>query len=164
MKIERFKNQPQTVAELVDLIMYCQNTEANLGIKMAEQADVFDIVTYYQHPGGDFWIARANDCVVGSIGLLKLNDQVGVLKKLFTYPEFRGQPHRLGQQLLQTLLAYVHNETHLTRLVLDTPAAEKRSHAFYEKHGFQQIERKNLAVQYPFPDRDSLIYELKIAR
>ena len=164
MKIERFENQPKTVAELVDLIMYCQNTEAKLGIKMAEQADVFDITNYYQRFGGDFWVAFEDDHVVGSIGLLKLNDQVGVLKKLFTYPEFRGQPHRLGQQLLQTLLAYVHNESHLTRLVLDTPAAEKRSHTFYEKHGFQQIEREKLAVEYPFPDRDSLIYELKIAR
>lgn len=34
MRITTFKNDPTVVAELVDLILYCQNTEAKLGITM----------------------------------------------------------------------------------------------------------------------------------
>ncbi|WP_143462650.1 GNAT family N-acetyltransferase [Levilactobacillus enshiensis] len=164
MQIERYSYSPQTVAELVDLIMYCQNTEAHLGIKMREQADVFEISQYYQKNGGDFWVARDQGQVVGSIGLLKCNEKVGVLKKFFTYPTYRGRPQRLGQHLWQTLAAYVQTETQLTQLVLDTPEAETRSHYFYEKNGFQRIDRQQLPVSYAFPDRESLIYSKTITR
>ncbi|WP_137626080.1 GNAT family N-acetyltransferase [Lactiplantibacillus pingfangensis] len=158
MKIVPYTQSAQTNAELVDLIMYCQNTEAQLNIKLAEQADIFDIETYYQANGGNFWLAIDQQQVVGSIGLLNLNNNVGVLKKFFTYPNYRGQPQRLGRQLFETLETYVTQETGLTQLILDTPAAETRSHYFYQKHGFEQIPRAALPVTYPFPDRDSLIF------
>lgn len=158
MKIVSYTKSPQVTAELVDLILYCQNTEAHLDIKMAEQADVFNIENYYQATGGNFWLALDHGKVVGCIGLLALNNTVGVLKKFFTYPDYRGQPQRLGQQLFNQFEADVNQVTGLTQIVLDTPAAEQRSHYFYEKNGFRQINRADLQVSYPFPDRDSLIY------
>ncbi|EFR88930.1 gnat family acetyltransferase [Listeria marthii FSL S4-120] len=48
MKIKHYANNPKHLAELVDLINYCQNIEADLDIKMAEQADIFEIEDYYQ--------------------------------------------------------------------------------------------------------------------
>lgn len=157
MKITPYHIDSRLTAGLVDLVDYCQNKEAHLGIKMIEQPDMFEIPAYYQQPGGNFWLATDNGQVVGSIGLLRLSNQVGVLKKLFTYPKYRGQPQRLGQQLLMTLLAFA-RDTGLQTLYLDTPAGEVRSHYFYEKHGFIQINRADLTVHYVFPDRDSLIY------
>lgn len=104
MKITTFKSQPTVIAELVDLILYCQNTEAKLGITMAEQPDVFAIADYYQAPGGQFWIAFDDGHVAGCIGLLRVSATTAVLKKFFVYPQFRGQPIRLGWQLYQKLL------------------------------------------------------------
>jgi len=164
LEIKPYTESPQTVAELVDLIMFCQNTEAHLGIKMAEQADVFDIQRHYQQTGGNFWLAWDKGHVVGCIGLLRVDSQVGVLKKFFTYPPYRGQPHHLGQRLFTTFMAYAKAETVLKEIVLDTPAAETRSHYFYEKNGFQQISRQALPVAYAFPDRQSLIYAQGIVR
>ncbi|HEL8253709.1 TPA: GNAT family N-acetyltransferase, partial [Listeria monocytogenes] len=67
MEIKHYANNPKHLAELTDLINYCQNIEANLDIKMAEQADIFEIEDYYQKQGGQFWIALHDNKVVGSI-------------------------------------------------------------------------------------------------
>lgn len=159
MQIIPYQNNPQYQAELVDLINYCQNIEAKLNIKMAEQDDIFQIQTYYQAKGGNFWIALENDKVVGSIALLPLDHQTAVLKKFFTYPDFRGQPQRLGAKLYQTLLDFA-QEHSFQRIVLDTPEGETRSHYFYEKKGFKQVSSEDFNANYPYPDRDSRLYQL----
>lgn len=106
MEIKHYANNPKHLAELTDLINYCQNIEANLDIKMAEQADIFEIEDYYQKQGGQFWIALHDNKVVGSIALLPFDKETAILKKFFTYPEFRGNPVRLGQQLFDVF--YTH--------------------------------------------------------
>ncbi|WP_125588359.1 GNAT family N-acetyltransferase [Companilactobacillus jidongensis] len=162
MKIETYKNNPQTLAGLVDLIEFCQNDEAHLDIKMIEQSDVFEIPEHYQATGGNFWIAKDNGLTVGSIGLLKLDNKNGVLKKFFTYPKYRGNPVRLGQKLYEQFIDYAKNEVNLETIFLDTPEGEQRSHYFYEKQGFKLINRDKLAANYEFPDRNSRIYKLNL--
>lgn len=159
MQIKSYRNDPQHLAQLVDLINYCQNIEAKLDIKMAEQDDIFQIETYYQAKGGNFWIALDNNQVVGSIALLPIADQTAVLKKFFTYPKYRGQPTRLGARLYQEFLDFA-TQHNFSRIVLDTPEDENRSHHFYEHHGFQQVTPENFKADYPYPDRDSRLYEL----
>lgn len=159
MLITTFKNNPHHLAQLVDLINYCQNIEAKLNIKMAEQDDIFQIESYYQQIGGNFWIALDNDQVVGSIALLSITNNTAVLKKFFTYPKYRGQPCHLGAQLYQKLITFA-QEHNFERIVLDTPEGETRSHYFYEKNGFKQIAPENFNAKYPYPDRNSRLYEL----
>lgn len=161
MQIIPYQNNPKNQAQLVDLINYCQNIEAKLDIKMAEQDDVFQIPTYYQKNGGNFWIALDGNQIVGSIAFLPLDNKTAVLKKFFTYPKYRGQPHHLGAQLYQTLLTHAKLKS-FQRIVLDTPEKENRSHYFYEKQGFQQVAPKNFHADYPYPDRDSRLYVLTI--
>ncbi|MBC2328508.1 GNAT family N-acetyltransferase [Listeria swaminathanii] len=160
MEIKHFANNPKHLAELVDLINYCQNIEADLDIKMAEQADIFEIEDYYQKQGGQFWIALHDNKIVGSIALLPFDKETVILKKFFTYPEFRGNPMRLGHNLFDAFYAF-YTANDFSRIILDTPENEKRSHYFYEKQGFQQIAREALDIDYPFPDRNSRIYEQK---
>lgn len=157
IKIEPFENTPKHTAQLVDLINYCQNIEAGLNIKMAEQDDIFQIKDYYQRRGGQFWLATDDKQVVGSIALLPIDNHYAVLKKFFTYPDYRGNPHRLGVQLFELLIQFAKNQN-FREIVLDTPENEHRSHFFYEKHGFKLISREKLPVSYQFPDRDSRIY------
>ena len=159
MQIISYQNNPQYLAELVDLINYCQNIEAKLNIKMDEQNDIFQIDTYYQQKGGNFWIALKNNHVVGSIALLPLDSKTAVLKKLFTYPDYRGKPNHLGAKLYQELLTFAKQKS-FQRIVLDTPENETRSHYFYEKNGFKQVSSKDFNASYPYPDRDSRLYQL----
>ncbi|AUO86018.1 GNAT family acetyltransferase [Streptococcus agalactiae] len=80
MEIKEYENNPYHLAQQVDLINYCQNIEAKLDIKMAEQDDIFQIENYYQNRKGQFWIALENEKVVGSIALLRIDDKTAVLK------------------------------------------------------------------------------------
>lgn len=159
MQIKSYQDNPHHLAQLVDLINYCQNIEANLDIKMAEQDDIFQIKDYYQAKGGNFWIALDDDQVVGSIALLPIANNTAVLKKFFTYPKYRGQPIRLGAQLYQEFIEFA-KQHNFDRIVLDTPEGENRSHHFYEKNGFKQIAPENFKANYPYPDRNSRLYEL----
>ncbi|MCP9313885.1 GNAT family N-acetyltransferase [Liquorilactobacillus satsumensis] len=162
MKIQTYTDQPEFVAGIVDLVNYCQNIEAHLDIKMVEQSDLFMIKDYYQKKGGQFWLALDNDQVVGTIALLPITADVAVLKKFFTYPQYRGDPHRLGSKLFSQLIEFAQVQAY-KKLVLDTPEGEERSHYFYEKKGFHQIAREQLTINYPYPDRNSRIYVKDLA-
>jgi N-acetylglutamate synthase-like GNAT family acetyltransferase len=162
MQILPYMPDPQTTAELIDLILFCQNTEAHLGITMAEHPDVLMIQDYYQARGGQFWVATQDGHVAGCIALLPVDHDTTVLKKFFTYPQFRGGAVHLGWQLYQTLLTYAQAQP-FKRLVLDTPEAEHRSHQFYERQGFKQITFDQLGVTYAFSDRHSRFYALNLA-
>lgn len=88
MEIKEYENNPYHLAQLVDLINYCQNIEAKLDIKMAEQDDIFQIENYYQNRKGQFWIALENEKVVVSYRDLKelgLNDKIahGLIKQVY---------------------------------------------------------------------------------
>ena len=50
----------------------------------------------------------------------------------------------------------------VTSIVLDTPFKCYAAHSFYEKQGFQRIEKEELPIRYDFPDRDSLIFMLRL--
>ncbi|WP_329608925.1 GNAT family N-acetyltransferase [Lentilactobacillus sp. SPB1-3] len=157
MKIKPYTYSPSHLAEIIDLINYCQNIEAHLNIKMSEQPDLFEIENYYQHNHGNFWTALDGDQVIGTIALLPISSATAVLKKFFTYPKYRGQPHHLGQQLFNQLEQHA-IENKFKEIILDTPENEHRSHTFYEHHGFIQIKPEQMTVSYPFPDRNSRIY------
>lgn len=161
MQIKSYETNPHHLAQLVDLINYCQNIEAHLNIKMAEQDDIFQISNYYQAKGGNFWIALNDNQVVGSIALLPLDKQTAVLKKFFTYPQFRGLPNHLGKQLYQHFIDFA-KENNFNKIVLDTPENETRSHYFYEKQGFKQVSPTEFNYDYPYPDRDSRLYVLTL--
>lgn len=161
MKIISYEENPHHLAQIVDLIDFCQNKEAHLEIKMAEQDDLFQIKAYYQDKGGDFWIALDENDVVGTIALLPIDAQTAVLKKLFTYPKYRGQPVHLGGQLYETFFTFAKQQGY-ERIVLDTPEGETRSYYFYEKQGFVQITKDQLAADYVYPDRNSRLYQLTL--
>ncbi len=103
MEIKEYENNPYHLAQLVDLINYCQNIEAKLDIKMAEQDDIFQIENYYQNRKGQFWIALENEKVVGSIALLRIDDKTAVLKK-FLHIQNIGNPVRLGRKLFERFM------------------------------------------------------------
>ena len=74
----------------------------------------------------DFLIARANERVVGCVGLEKYGSY-GLLRSLAVAPDFQGQ--RLGLRLTTELLLYAQANTLQTIVLLTTTAA-----AFFARH------------------------------
>ncbi len=84
----------------------------------------------------DFLIARANERVVGCVGLEKYGSH-GLLRSLAVAPDFRGQS--LGQQLTADCLTYAQANT-ITTIILLTTAA-----GFFTSHfGFQAADRQQV--------------------
>ncbi|URJ58099.1 GNAT family N-acetyltransferase [Paenibacillus polymyxa] len=148
--------------EVIKLILYVQNVEYEVGISLKEQPDILDIHSNYINDGGNFWIAlNDNGEVVGSIGLQKKNKEVAVLKKFFVYKDYRGKEFGTGKKLYEALLDFAKKQG-FSKIILDTPSKATRSHGFYKKVGFKEIDKEDLPIKYDYPDRNSIIFLLEL--
>lgn len=145
--------------EIISLILGIQNGENKLGLTLEEQPDLKAIKESYSDKGGEFWTALDDGRLIGTIGLMMKPDGYAVLKKFFVHKDHRLQ--KVGLKLYLTLLDYA-KEKGVRHIFLDTPAAAKQSHVFYEKAGFRRIDISELPFDYSFPDRNSAIYILDI--
>lgn len=147
---------------IAELILFVQNAEFNLDISIEEQTDILDIPTHYFVHGGNFWVElNENNRVIGTVGLQRVTDEIGIMKKFFVYKEYRGNYYSVGQNLFNSLLLYAKSQG-LKQIILDSPAIATRSHRFYEKNGFEVITEQQLPIQYAYPDRNSLLFKLTI--
>lgn len=141
--------------EVIELILYVQNIEFKVNISIDDQPDILDIKNNYLN----FWIAFNEDNkVIGCIGLQEKNN-VGIMKKFFVYKEYRGTG--IGKKLYDKLLEYSRSYG-LKNIILDTPSNATSSHKFYIKSGFKEIKKNELPIDYLFPDRNSLLFILKV--
>ena len=146
-------------AEVATLILTIQRDEVGLDVPIEEQPELLDIRQAYRD--GGFWLAMADDEIVGTIGMIRYGSS-GVLKKLFVRQDHRGTggaSHALYDKAVDW--AVTHG---LMAIYLDTPSVATRSHAFYRRRGFRVVERSELPDGYDFPDRDSLIFRLDVSR
>ncbi len=157
MEIETYSGKYD--GEIIDLILDIQNNESKIDLSLEEQPDLKDIKRCYQQGGGEFWVARDNGKVIGTIGIMMKENRCAVMKKFFVDSEYRSQ--KVGLALYKKLLEYA-EDAGVKHIILDTPSVAKASHRFYEKAGFRIIELSELPVEYTFPDRDSLVYILDL--
>lgn len=157
MKIETYSGKYDD--QIISLILSIQNEEAKIGLSLQEQTDLLDIHRSYQQIGGEFWVALSDGRVIGTIGLMLRENHCAIMKKFFVEKAFRSQ--KVGLSLYNKLLQYaISKEVHY--IILDTPAVAHASHRFYEKAGFFRISSEELPVSYSYPDRDSILYLLKL--
>jgi GNAT superfamily N-acetyltransferase len=160
MNIRPFERRD--AAAVTDLVLGIQNDEFHLGLSICDQRDLEDIEAYYLKGGGTFFVAEdPAGRIVGSIGLLRLRDDLGVMKKFFVAADHRGREHGVARALYDRFIAFAQREG-IRQIVLDTPSAATRSHGFYRSVGFVQIERSELPMRYDFPERDTLFFSLAV--
>lgn len=145
--------------EIAAMVLAIQNGEYGLELTTEEQPDLADIPRAYAD--GGFWIATgADDAVIGSIGLLRYGSRQAVLKKFFVAAPYRG-PNGPASALYGRLIQFARDQG-IEEIFLDTPSAATRSHGFYRRAGFDVVDRGGLPEGYRFPDRDSLVFRLKL--
>jgi N-acetylglutamate synthase-like GNAT family acetyltransferase len=153
---DKYKNQ------VIALVLYIQNIDSGVDLSLEEQPDLSNILSYYMHDGGGFWIALdENKRVIGTLGLMKKENNCGVLKKFFVSAKCRGREFGVSEKLFEHLLEHA-KKCGMDTILLDTPSVAMRSHEFYKKKGFVQITKNLLPVQYEYPDRDSLLFIKKL--
>lgn len=157
MKIETYSGKYDE--EIISLILDIQNNESKIDLSLEEQPDLLTISQSYQQNGGEFWIALSDGKVIGTIGLMRKEENCAIMKKFFVKKEYRSQ--KVGFALYTELLDFA-KKAGIRHIILDTPAVAHTSHAFYERAGFRRITAKELPIAYTYPDRDSLLYMLDI--
>jgi N-acetylglutamate synthase-like GNAT family acetyltransferase len=131
---------------VIALVLTIQNEEYDVGITLEEQPDLLDVRRYYFVSGGHFWVAlRPDNELVGCIGLHRLTDQIGVLKKFFVHASDRGPTRGHSEALFQTLVRFARDRG-LLWIMLDSPGIATRSHAFYLRKGFVRVNHEQLPV------------------
>lgn len=162
MHIERYQEIDKE--KVIELVLGCQNDGSRPLVGIADQPELLCVEKSYFSGGGYFWVAKEEDMLIGSIGLMNAGDGIGILKKFFVCEAYRGKPHHVGQKLYLQALAFA-KEHAFKELILDTPKNTQRAHNFYEKAGFMKIDKKDLPVRYHYPyhEKDCDFFRLTLS-
>ena len=159
IKIQPFENQDTD--QIVRLILNIQQNEFQVPITINEQQDLLNIPSFYQHGKGNFWVAKSEDEVVGTIALIDCGENVGTIRKMFVKKEFRGKEYGIAQKLLDILVASS-RENNIRNLYLGTLERLQAAIRFYERNGFTLIEKQNLPSVFPLMPVDTHFFEKEI--
>lgn len=160
----QFEIKSATVAEteqIIDLILTIQQQEFNIPITAEDQPDLREINEFYKVPGGEFWTAKYNNQVIGSIALINIGDGIGVIRKMFVHKDFRGKEKGIAQQLLITLIAYA-KEKGMNAIYLGTVPVLQAAIRFYGRNGFVPVEKTNLPAAMPLMKLDTHFFVLHL--
>ena len=151
----------QDTNHIVSLILNIQQNEFQVPITINEQQDLLNIPTFYQQKKGNFWVAKFNDEVVGTIALIDCGNNIGTIRKMFVKKEFRGKEYGIAQRLLNTL-EEASRENNIKNLYLGTLERLQAAIRFYERNGFTLIQKQNLPTAFPLMPVDTHFFEKEI--
>jgi len=143
--------------EVADLILNIQKDEFGIPITLNMQPDLNEIRKFYQINDGNFWIAKINNKIVGTIALLDIGNNKGALRKMFVVKEYRGKEFGVGQKLLNNLIDWAKHKK-ITEIFLGTTEKFTGAQRFYEKNGFVEIQKQDLPKEFPVMDVDVKFY------
>ena len=144
--------------EIFDLILPIQQKEFGIAITRDGQPDLADIPSFYQQGNGNFWLARRNGKVIGTVALKDIGNRQLALRKMFVSREERGGG--TARALLDTAVAWA-KERQCTDIFLGTTAQFLAAHRFYEKNGFVEIPKDQLPPSFPVMGVDTKFYRFK---
>lgn len=153
---------PRDHAGVVRLVTSIQSDEFGIPITYADQPDLQDIAGFFRRGAGEFWVARAGDDVIGSIGLIDIGDGQGALRKMFVHAGWRGAGQGVAKALLDALLAHA-RQAGLRAVWLGTTAKFLAAHRFYEKSGFTEVPASALPPSFPRMKPDVKFYRITLA-
>lgn len=159
MRIQQIQNEYQN--EIVDLILNIQQKEFNVPITLEDQPDLLNIKNFYFLPGGCFLGAFVEEELVGTIALVKFNNEAAAIRKMFVKKEFRGKEYGIAQQLLEQLISYS-KENSIKNLYLGTVPILQAALRFYEKNHFVTIAQESLPEDFPLMKPDSVFCHLEL--
>lgn len=152
---------PHNQEALIHLILAIQQQEFKIPITREAQPDLANIPAFYQQGNGNFWIALHAAEVVGTIGLIDIGNQQVALRKMFVNADYRGAEHGIARLLLGQVLAWVAKKG-VKAIYLGTTEKFQAAHRFYEKNGFDKINKNELPPSFPVMQVDTVFYRLRI--
>jgi len=148
---------PQYQLQIEQLVLPIQQIEFKVSITRDEQPDLVDIAGVFQHGKGNFWVALHEEHVVGCVGVMDIGSDQVALRKMFVHRDFRGKDLGVSAKLMATAKDWCRQQG-VQEILLGTTAKMFAAHRFYEKHGFEPLERSELPSNFPQVHVDSKFY------
>lgn len=145
--------------QIVSMIENIQKNEFKLSITKEINSCILKAETefYYRH-SYNFWYAVDNDGkIIGSIGLKKINDHYGEIKKFFIEESYRGTGLAMKLMDVLTKAALRHGFDYL---ILGTVGSLEGAQKFYQKHGFLKIDKKELPAEFILCPLDNVFFKI----
>jgi GNAT superfamily N-acetyltransferase len=149
--------RPDFSSDVLRLILEIQREEFSIDIAAAQQPDLLDIAGFYQVRDGNFWVALADELVVGTISLLDIGNGQAALRKMFVHRAYRGHEVGTAKRLLAALLGWARDRG-VREIFLGTTPKFLAAHRFYEKNGFTEIPPADLPPAFPIMAVDKKFY------
>jgi N-acetylglutamate synthase-like GNAT family acetyltransferase len=159
MEIDTYKENYKE--GIVELILDIQQNEFHVPVTINDQPDLLDISTFYCKDNGNFWVAKDNDKVIGTIAQVDTGNSQSALRKMFVKKSYRGKEYGVGQLLLDTLIVWC-REKGTREVYLGTIDVMKAAHKFYIRNGFVEIEKHQLPINFPVMKVDNKFFKLTV--
>ena len=147
--------------EVIKLILGIQVAEFGIPISLEQQPDLNRMQEFYQTNKGNFWVAKIQDEIIGTIALLDIGNNKAALRKMFVNKNYRGQEYAVGQKLLNVLIDWA-KKTGTKEIYLGTTEKFIRAQHFYEKNGFIEIDKRELPKTFPVMEVDIKFYRFSV--
>ena len=131
--------KPQSAAEWREARRLVEEYAASLNLDLSFQNFAQELEHFeceYSAPSGAFLLASEKGAFVGCVGLRKLSDTVGEIKRLYVAPAARGLG--LGEALARGIVDEG-KKLKYTRLVLDTLPSMLDARSVYHALGFKPV-------------------------
>ena len=131
--------KPQSAAEWREARRLVEEYAASLNLDLSFQNFAQELEHFeneYSAPSGAFLLAQEKGAFVGCVGLRKLSDSVGEIKRLYVAPTARGLG--LGEALARGIVDEG-KQLKYARLVLDTLPTMLAARSLYHALGFKPI-------------------------
>lgn len=161
VKIHTLSTSRTIRKQIIAMIEYIQKNEFLLPITDDLNACILRAEEeFYYNNSYNFWYAvDKNGAVIGSMGLKKIDDHTGEIKKFFVAKKYRGKG--VAQKLMNTLIraSFKH---HFTSLYLGTVKTLHAAHGFYQKYGFSKITEQQLPAGFQIGPLDTVFFKVNI--
>ncbi len=129
------------------LIRGIQRSEFDFDEEDFPQPELLDIENFYIASGGNFWVACLDDILVGTAAILDLGNGIAKLGRMFVHPDYRGNPWRIAQRLLDTALDWAKSKK-LNKVCFETTPEPCAAHSFYRRNEFIEIDSTDFPPEY----------------
>jgi DNA-binding MarR family transcriptional regulator/N-acetylglutamate synthase-like GNAT family acetyltransferase len=161
VKIHRLSTPRPIRKQIINMIETIQKGEFSLPITNDINACILRAEEeFYYNNSYNFWYATdPNGTIIGSIGLKKIDDQKGEVKKFFIQQSYRGK--NVAPKLVNALIQSAVKHGFET-LYLGTVDILHAAHRFYEKYGFERNQKQELPSQFETCPLDTVFFKVKV--
>jgi GNAT superfamily N-acetyltransferase len=152
---------------MIEIKVYSNDNQNDIDKMLSEIANEFDIPISNQSASttakliDEYWVALNGNEVIGTVGVLKIENRKAVLKRMFVKKIFRGKEFGVSSLLMQKAFDWCRDEN-VNYIYLGTMDQFKAAHKFYEKNGFQKISKNTLPTDFVNNPVDDVFYKINL--